>query len=62
MLNIKDIAKDNLYTMQETAEILNVTVLTIKNYIKQKKIQSNKIGGKQYIKGSEIIAFCESKN
>jgi len=46
-----------LLTLKEVAEKLSVTVTTIRNYIRQGKLQSIKIVRKVYVKESELERF-----
>jgi len=56
------IEKDLLYKTEEVAEILKVSVVTIKRYIAQNKIQSIKFNGIRRIKGEEILKIFSSEN
>ena len=49
------INKDQLYTTEEVAEILKVSVITVKRYIAKNKIVSIKFNGIRRIKGGEIL-------
>ena len=49
--------ESKLLTLKEVAEKLSVTVTTIRNYIRQGKLQSIKIVRKVYVKESELERF-----
>lgn len=55
MLN--NIEPDLLYTTEEFAKYLNVSLLTAKRYLKKKIVKSFKIGGARRIKGVDILAL-----
>lgn len=48
------------YKVEEVAEILQVTKMTIYRYIKAKKIKAYKIGKEIRIDGTDFEAFLES--
>ena len=54
------IIDDKLYTVEETANILRCKVGTIYTWKYQKRLKSNKAGGKFLFLGSEIKAFIGS--
>lgn len=49
-----------LYKVEEVADILQVTKMTIYRYIKAKKIKAYKIGKEIRIDGSDFQDFMES--
>lgn len=49
-----------LYTRQEAADYLRVTVKTIHEWIKDGKINSTKIGGKRYFTEEHILEFIKN--
>lgn len=49
-----------LYKVEEIAEILQVTKMTVYRYIKAKKIKAYKIGKEIRIDGADFEAFLES--
>lgn len=55
------IEKDQLYTTEEVAQLLKVSIVTIKRYIADSKIASIKFNGIRRIKGEEIIRILEDK-
>lgn len=46
--------KNKMYSIEETAKILNVHAITVRRYIKEGKIVASKIGGKWNITSSSI--------
>ena len=53
------IEKNQLYTTEEVAEFLRVSVITIKRYIAENKISSIKFNGLRRIKGEAILEILE---
>ena len=49
-----------LYKVEEIADILKVTKMTVYRYIKAKKIKAYKIGKEIRIDGTDFEAFLES--
>lgn len=49
------IERDQLYTTDEVAEFLKVSIITIKRYIAENKISSIKFNGLRRIKGEAIL-------
>lgn len=49
------IEKNQLYTTEEVAEFLKVSIITIKRYIAENKISSIKFNGLRRIKGAAIL-------
>ena len=47
------------YTVKETAELLHLTIWTIRKYIREGKLKSRKIGPKYYILSDEIKEFVK---
>lgn len=45
---------EKLYTVKATAKLFSVSELTVRRWIKAKKIKSSLVGQKHYIKESEI--------
>jgi len=54
------IDKKQLYTTEETAEILKVSPVTIKRYIADDKIPSIKFNGIRRIKGADLAKILNS--
>ncbi len=52
--------KPTFYKVEEVAEMLQVTKMTIYRYIKAKKIKAYKIGKEIRIDGSDFQDFMES--
>jgi len=48
-----------LYTIDETAELLDVTYETTLKYIRRGKLASRKIGGRRYCTEENILAFLQ---
>lgn len=55
------INKNQLYTTEEVANILKVSVITIKRYISNDKIPSIKFNGIRRIKGEDLQKILNSK-
>lgn len=58
---IMKIDKKQLYTTEETAEILKVSPITIKRYIADDKIPPIKFNGIRRIKGVDLAKILNSK-
>ena len=54
MLDIEGIV---LYDVKDLAEKLNITTQTVKIYIRTKKIQAQRIGGKYYVSSDNLKTF-----
>jgi putative molybdopterin biosynthesis protein len=52
--------KPTLYTVEQVAEILQVTKMTVYRYIKARKIKGYKIGKEIRIDGTDFKNFLES--
>jgi excisionase family DNA binding protein len=52
-----EIGGHKLYNVHELTEKLDVTKLTIRNYINKGKLGARKIGGKWYVTEEELISF-----
>ena len=55
------INKNQLYTTEEVAKILKVSVITIKRYIANDKIPSIKFNGIRRINGEDLQRILNSK-
>ena len=53
----KEIMGTTVYTLKEAAEIFGVTIRTMHNYIKDKRITGQKIGGIWYFTEETLQAF-----
>lgn len=53
--------KEQLYTTQDVAKILKVSLITVKRYIADETIQSIKISGARRIKGEYILKILDNK-
>lgn len=58
----KVILGETMYTLQEVAELLSVTTRTMLNYMKNKRIVGQKIGGRWYYTEENVKAFLQGKN
>lgn len=54
---MKNILGTQLYNQTEVASLLGITTNTLRKYIKQEKLKTTLIGGKQYISEDEIKRF-----
>jgi putative molybdopterin biosynthesis protein len=52
--------KPTLYTVEQVAEILQVTKMTVYRYIKAKKIKGYKIGKEIRIDGTDFKIFSKA--
>ena len=57
--NIKDIP---IYSTLEISQKLNVTPNTIWKYLKQGKLKGQKVMGKWFISGEDVIDFLKDSN
>jgi len=55
------INKNQLYTTEEVAEILRVSIITVKRYIAKDKIPSIKFNGIRRIKGEDLAKILKTK-
>ena len=46
-----------LYSVPELSQKLNVTTVTIRNYLKQGKLKGQKVMGRWFILGDDIVGF-----
>lgn len=51
---IRDIT---LYSVSELSQKLNVTTVTIRNYLKHEKLKGQKVRGKWFILGEDVMEF-----
>ncbi len=56
------IDKNQLYTTREVAEILRVSIITVKRYIAEDKIPSIKFNGLRRIKGNDMLKILNSNS
>ena len=54
---MKNILGTQLYNQTEVASLLGITTNTLRKYIKQEKLKTTLIGGRQYISEDEIKRF-----
>jgi excisionase family DNA binding protein len=57
----KEIMGVTLYTLPEAVEILGVTSVTVRSYLKQGKLKGQKIGRKWHITAESLKAFVSGK-
>lgn len=57
-----DIEKNQLYTTEEVAEILKVSIITIKRYISKNKIYSIKFNGLRRFRGADILKIINPEH
>lgn len=58
MKNIdKNVSEIKLYTLEELTDMLNVTVYTLRNYVKSGKLKAAKIGGKWRVSEENLKKF-----
>jgi excisionase family DNA binding protein len=51
-----------IYPLKEIAAMLNVTTMTMHNYIKQGKLPARKVGGAYYITEENLKEFISGSN
>lgn len=59
---MKEITGIKLYTVQETAQLLEVTAQTIRKYIKEGKLQARRIGRPLFIAEDSIKKFLSGED
>ncbi|NOQ85487.1 MAG: helix-turn-helix domain-containing protein [Deltaproteobacteria bacterium] len=55
-IKIKDMT---LYSVQEVSHKLNVTTVTIRNYLRQGKLKGQKVMGRWFISEEDLVEFFE---
>ena len=55
-IRIKDM---NLYSVSEVSHKLNVTTVTIRNYLRQGKLKGQKVMGRWFISEEDLVEFFE---
>jgi len=55
-IKIKDMI---LYSVPEVAQKLNVTTVTIRNYLRQEKLKGQKVMGRWFISEEDLVEFFE---
>ena len=58
-LSPKDVDMNKLYTVNETARLLDVSEQTIRKHLREKRLSGRKIGRRWLIRGSNIRKFME---
>lgn len=53
-IKIKDMT---LYSVPEVSEKLNVTTVTIRNYLRQEKLKGQKVMGRWFISEEDLVEF-----
>ena len=56
------LGKKKLYSVKELQEILPITPLTIREYIRKGKIKGHKIGKNWFVSRKNLEAFLEGKD
>ena len=51
-----------LYSVPELSQKLNVTTVTIRNYLKQGKLKGKKVMGKWFILGEDVMDLLNDSN
>ena len=51
-----------LYSVPELADMLNVTTVSIRNYIKQGHLKGQKLTGRWFVSEVDVKAFFENLN
>lgn len=58
-LSPKEVDLNKLYTVNETARLLDVSEQTIRKHLREKRLTGRKIGRRWLIRGSMIRKFME---
>ena len=58
----KEIMGTTVYTLQEAAQLFGVTERTMRNYLKDKRITGQKIGGIWYFTEETLQAFVRGNH
>ncbi len=53
-------AVPRVYTLEETAELMNVSVTTVRRWIRRRELHSYKCDGKRMVGAQHIAAFLEA--
>ena len=56
MIKVEDLT---VYDVEEAAELLKVTAPTVRRYIKNGKLRSQKVGGKLYVTTDTLKEFLQ---
>lgn len=52
-----EVGNQKAYDIQETAELINLTPQSVRNYVKQGKIKAQRVGIRYYIAEENIQSF-----
>jgi len=61
-LNMKEIQGMKFYDVDDLVEILDLTKLTVRNYIRKGKIKGKRIGKKYYVNQEQLTDFLKSSD
>ena len=53
------VGKEKAYNVQEVAEILKLTPVTVRTYIRQGKIKAQKVGTRYHVTESNLNSFIQ---
>ena len=59
MIKVDDLI---IYDVYECAEKLNVSIYTVRNYVRAGKLRGQKVGGKQYFTEDTINEYLKGHN
>ncbi len=54
--------QDEFYTLQEVAEMLKISYMTVFRWVKNGKLDASRVGKQYRIKKETLVKFTESKN
>ena len=54
--------QDEFYTLQEVAEMLKISYMTVFRWVKNGKLEASRVGKQYRIKKETLVKFTESKN
>lgn len=59
MIKVDDLV---VYDIKECAEMLNISVQTVRKYVRNGSLKGQKVGGKQYVTEDTIKDFLKGAN
>lgn len=57
-----EVGAQKAYDVQETAELINLTAKSVRDYIKAGKIRAQRVGNRYYIAEENIQSFLRGDN
>ena len=59
---MKKVADIDVYTLEEIAEQMECTIESMRKYVKEGRLKSQKIGGRYYCTRDAVKAFIENRD